>query len=208
MYKRQARGRAAAGVALPLVLLALGGCFASSKQVELIESDLARRSAWSDERLETLQRDLSAVSAENEALRLRLDDLTDQLAGLGQEVANRIQELQDADRRTEDAVRQTARQTERVGADREADREELLERMNLLLEEVVKENRSLVERLDALESSAFTFGRMHEVKRGESLASIAKQYGVTPESIAQANDLSDANLIQVGQQLLVPGVTR
>lgn len=209
---RRAAGRAGAATAclsgILLVMPALTGCFATSKQVEMIESDLTRRSAWSDERIEALQRDVTAVRSENEALRLRLDDLSDQLAALGEEVAGRIQDLQEADRRVEDVARQGAAEAERVDAEQDQDREDLLGRMNLLLDEVVKENKKLVERIDALESSAFTFGKMHEVERGESLASIAKKYGVTPEAIADANGLSDANLIRVGQQLLIPGVTR
>jgi LysM repeat protein len=209
---RRASWRAGAANAclagLLLMLPALTGCFATSKQVEMIESDLNRRGAWSDERIEGLQRDITAVRSENEALRLRLDDLSDQVVALGEEVSGRMQELQENDRRVEDLARQGAADAERVDAAQEKDREDLLQRMNLLLDEVVKENQKLVERIDALESSAFTFGKMHEVERGESLASIAKQYGVTAEAIADANGLSDANLIRVGQQLLIPGVTR
>lgn len=205
---RRAFGRAGVGAGLFVGLLALSGCFATSKQVELIESDLNRRGAWNDEQLETLQRDLRQVRGENEALRIRLDDLYDQFALLGEEVATRIAELQVADRRLEGEVRDTAQQTTRVSADQQAGREDLLARMNVVLDEVVKENKKLVERIDSLESSAYTFGRMHEVKAGESLASIAKQYGVTATGIADANGLSDANLIRVGQQLLIPGVAR
>ena len=67
--------------------------------------------------------------------------------------------------------------------------------------------QELKERIDKLESSAFTFGQIHRVKEGESVASIARKYGVTPEAIVEANDLSDANLINVGQELLIPGVS-
>ncbi|MBZ0268278.1 LysM peptidoglycan-binding domain-containing protein [bacterium] len=209
--RRASRRAGAAGVCLSgllLMLPALTGCFATSKQVELIETDLNRRGAWSDERIETLQREVTAVRSENEALRLRLDDLSDQLVALGEEVAGRIQDLQEADRRVEDVARQGAAEAERVDATQAQDREDLLQRMNLLLDEVVKENQKLVERIDAVESSAFTFGKMHEVERGESLASIAKKYGVTADAIADANGLSDANLIRVGQQLLIPGLNR
>lgn len=209
---RRACGRAGAANAclagLLLLLPALAGCFATSKQVEMIETDLNRRGAWSDEQIETLQRDINAVRSENEALRLRLDDLSDQLVALGEEVAGRMRDLQDADQRVEDLARQSAAEAERVDAAQSKDREDLLQRMNLVLDEVVKENKKLVERIDALESSAFTFGKMHEVQQGESLASIARKYGVTAEAIADANGLSDANLIRVGQQLLIPGVTR
>ncbi|GJM44944.1 MAG: hypothetical protein DHS20C21_17860 [Gemmatimonadota bacterium] len=202
---RRAWVRAAACVGVALVL---PGCLATTKHVEMIESDMTRRSAWTDERMEGLEQEITQTRAENEALRLRMDDILQQLSALGGEVSTRITELEQTDRLVEDEVRQAAQQAAVVGQEQERDREDLLTRLNLVLEEVVKENAKLVDRIDALESSAFTFGNMHEVKPGESIASIAKKYGVTAAAIVEANGLSDANLIQVGQQLLVPGVSK
>jgi N-acetylmuramoyl-L-alanine amidase len=45
---------------------------------------------------------------------------------------------------------------------------------------------------------------VHVVKSGESLTSIAALYGVTPQSIRRANNLKDANLLRVGQRLVIP----
>jgi len=206
--RRRAAGRAGMFAGTLTALFALSGCFATSKQVEMIETDVTQRSAWTDEQLETLKREVQQVRGENEALRVRLDDLYDQFARLGDEVSGRIAELSESDQQLQGEVRQAAQQTSRVSADQAAGREDMMARMNLVLDEVVKENKKLLERIESLESSAYTFGRMHEVKAGESLASIARQYGVTPEQIAEANGLSDANLIRVGQQLLVPGVAK
>ena len=47
---------------------------------------------------------------------------------------------------------------------------------------------------------------IHVVAPGESLISIATQYGVTPDDIRTANHLTDPNLIFVGQQLIIPTV--
>lgn len=44
----------------------------------------------------------------------------------------------------------------------------------------------------------------HVVQRGESLYGIARQYGVTVYAIAQANNISNPNLIYVGQVLKIP----
>ncbi len=195
--------RVAAAAVLPLLL---GGCFATTKHVEMVEADLTKRSAWTDEQVESLQQEIAQVRSENEALRLRMDDMSDQLASLGGEVSNRITELEAADRRVTSQVRETAEQAAAVGTDQEKSREELLARMNVILDEVVKENQRLLKRIQSLESSAYTFGRVHVVEAGESLASIASRYGITASDIAQANQLSDANVIQVGQQLLIPGV--
>ncbi len=44
----------------------------------------------------------------------------------------------------------------------------------------------------------------HTVEYGENLSRIADQYDVTVEDIMQANDLEQANLVRVGQELIIP----
>lgn len=44
----------------------------------------------------------------------------------------------------------------------------------------------------------------HSVRRGETLSTIATQYGIDPDALAKANQLGDANLVIVGQKLSVP----
>jgi LysM repeat protein len=45
---------------------------------------------------------------------------------------------------------------------------------------------------------------IHVVSRGETLASIARLYGVTVNELARANNISNPNHIFVGQQLIIP----
>ena len=47
---------------------------------------------------------------------------------------------------------------------------------------------------------------LHSVSRGETLFRIAQAYGVTMNSIVQANGLADPELIYPGQILVIPGV--
>lgn len=47
---------------------------------------------------------------------------------------------------------------------------------------------------------------VHVVRRGETLASIAALYGLTPAELADANAIEDADIILVGQRLFIPGV--
>ena len=47
--------------------------------------------------------------------------------------------------------------------------------------------------------------KTHLVKKGESLGAIAKIYGVPTATMASANKLKNANLIEPGQRLVVPG---
>lgn len=47
--------------------------------------------------------------------------------------------------------------------------------------------------------------RMHEVKRGETLTSVAKRYGVTPTAIVKVNRLAGPGArLRVGQRLMIP----
>ena len=48
-------------------------------------------------------------------------------------------------------------------------------------------------------------GRVHVVRRGETLYSIARRYGTTAGAIARANGLSNINYIWAGQRLRIPG---
>ena len=46
--------------------------------------------------------------------------------------------------------------------------------------------------------------RKHTIKDGESLSSIAADYGVSQEELQTLNNIDDPNSIQVGQELLIP----
>ncbi len=46
--------------------------------------------------------------------------------------------------------------------------------------------------------------RTHIVRSGETLSSIASQYGLTEAALAQANGIANPNLIYAGQQLVIP----
>ncbi len=48
-------------------------------------------------------------------------------------------------------------------------------------------------------------GNVHTVQAGETLSSIATQYGVTSQAIMAANGIANPNLIYAGQKLTIPG---
>lgn len=47
----------------------------------------------------------------------------------------------------------------------------------------------------------------HIVQPGESLGEIAAEYEVDPVALANANNITNGNLIRAGQQLIIPGIT-
>lgn len=58
-----------------------------------------------------------------------------------------------------------------------------------------------------LPSSTKTAWAEHTVRRGETVASVAKRYGVTVTEVIEANNLPDDRRLKVGQTLLVPTPT-
>ncbi len=57
----------------------------------------------------------------------------------------------------------------------------------------------------ALPAAAQAQGRVHVVQRGETLYSIARNYGTSVSALVQANGLRNANFIYAGQRLTIPG---
>jgi murein DD-endopeptidase MepM/ murein hydrolase activator NlpD len=51
--------------------------------------------------------------------------------------------------------------------------------------------------------SLYTQGTFHTVEQGDTVATIAKLYGLKPETIRFANDLKDGQAIKPGQKLLI-----
>jgi LysM repeat protein len=51
-------------------------------------------------------------------------------------------------------------------------------------------------------------GFYHRVKRGETLYQIGRTYGVSYRDLARANNIRNPSQIKVGQQILIPRVTR
>ena len=55
--------------------------------------------------------------------------------------------------------------------------------------------------------SAPLIPQVHTVQDGENMTIIAAQYGVTVEDILAVNNLANGDLLQVGQELIIPGGT-
>jgi murein DD-endopeptidase MepM/ murein hydrolase activator NlpD len=49
-------------------------------------------------------------------------------------------------------------------------------------------------------------GPVYIVQQGDSLNSIALRFGISPDQLANANDISDPNALNIGQRLVIPGL--
>ena len=195
--ERRVRPFAAAALAA-LSLAVLSGCFATAKQLETVQSDVTKKEAWSEERLSRAEAEIEELRAENESLRERMDSLSDQTSQLGNEVSTRLEDMGKE-------FQASSQRANEMATGHDKDREDLLNRMNVILEELVKENSRLSDRIKKLESNAVAFGKIHKVKKGETLASIARKYDSSVAAIAQANGIPEDGSIEIGQELLIPG---
>ncbi len=50
--------------------------------------------------------------------------------------------------------------------------------------------------------------KIHIVQKGESLWVIAKKYGVSVQDIVKANNIENAGLIKINQELIIPVVNK
>ena len=65
-------------------------------------------------------------------------------------------------------------------------------------------SRAFLAALDKIPSDKRITHRRHKVKRGETLGTIARSYGVSSGSIQTVNKIRNANRIAVGQELVIP----
>ena len=205
-------GRCVSGLAARIVcLLALvaltiagSGCgtggIAVKKDIWQAEEDFERRQAGLSEKVLYMEGRIAALEEEVAALNYQNEQLSQQLSELDSDFSRGLEAVRDGQQQL--GIELENRITS-VDSGRESDKEDLLSRMQIILDEVTSENQRLRQDLDDLRSSVAT-GYSHEVKRGETLARIAQQYGVSVQAIVDANGITNPNVISVGDVLMIP----
>ena len=89
---------------------------------------------------------------------------------------------------------------------READKKEIIEKLSQKMADVINRSRVSGDReySRAPQVDATAGAVKHVVKEKESLSLIAQKYGVTVSAILEANRLKNANVVRVGQVLIIP----
>ncbi|MBD3348724.1 MAG: LysM peptidoglycan-binding domain-containing protein [Candidatus Eisenbacteria bacterium] len=191
-----------------ILLLSLGmlqsGCgtggLAVKKDVWEAQDEFERRQAGLSEKVLRLESRITTLEEDISAIRRAIDELSGQLSDVDSEFSRGLEAVRAGQEQLGIELENRIRS---VDQRRESDREDLLDRLDIVLEEVASENRRLREEMDAIRA-AMASGGTHTVERGETLASIAADYGVTVSEIAAANDIDNPNLISVGQELVIP----
>ncbi len=187
-----------------LVGVTLSGCgtggLAVKKDIWDAQDDFEHRQAGLSEKVLKIDGRLTALEEEIQVVSHQIEGLSQRLAGLENEFGRGLEAVRDGQQQIgielEDRIRA-------VDSGRQSDRDDMLGRMKIVLEEVTRENHLLREEMDAIKSS-LNVGLEHTVRPGDSIARIASQYGTTVEAIVTANNLANPDRIAVGQKLFVP----
>ena len=75
---------------------------------------------------------------------------------------------------------------------------------HVVLEEVIKENQKIAEKINSLQKEKYDLGLYHTVERGDILSKIAVKYGVSVDAIIEANEIENPDRLKVGQKLFIP----
>ncbi|MCD4690091.1 LysM peptidoglycan-binding domain-containing protein [bacterium] len=208
-WNGRSRGRKKVRVVWSLVLcLSLGavlsGCgtggLAVKRDVWEVEEAFSQRQAGLSEKVLQIDGRVTAQAEEVTALRMLMEGLASRISGLDTEFGRGLEAIRSGQEQLGIELEGRIRT---VDSGREDDREDLLARMQIVLEEVSRENAQLRKDIDELRNQVVT-GYEHEVKRGETLATIASQYGVTINAIVRENNLANPDVISVGQKLFIP----
>jgi LysM repeat protein len=77
-------------------------------------------------------------------------------------------------------------------------------KMDVILEEVIKENQKIADKINSLQKEKYDLGLYHTVERGDILSKIAVKYGVSVDAIIEANEIENPDRLKVGQKLFIP----
>jgi predicted RNase H-like nuclease (RuvC/YqgF family) len=201
------RRRTAVGLGLLVLFvmcLVVSGCgtggIAVKKDIWDAQDEFERRQAALSEKVLQMDNRITAIEEENAAQRHQMGEMSRQQSELDADFSRGVEALRDG---LEQLGIELEGRIRSVDSDREADREDVIQRMQIILDEVTEENRRLRSEIESVRSAVAT-GGTHTVQRGETLASIAASYGVTVADMVAANGISNPNLIAVGQELVIP----
>lgn len=187
------------------VMLSVSGCgtggLAVKKDIWDAQDEFSTRQTGLSEKVLQLEGRISGLEESVGALERGQKNLSKQMADLDAEFARGIEAVRSGQQQLGIELESKIRSTDTA---RKSDRDDVLRRLEIVLDEVTRENKRLTTELDAVKASTAE-GGSHTVTRGETLASIAAKYGVSVSAMLAANNIADPNLIKVGQKLVVPG---
>lgn len=174
--------------------LALTGC------VNDIGDGQVTRTIEQNESRAFLQERLQKLSANVEVLQHRLDNYERELASVRARLDHAGATTTGAAAGEVELLKQRVTQIETAA----------VQQRQIILDEVARQLEAIARRggvsppRPSATGRAVERGYEHVVKSGETIAAIAKAYGVSANEIMRANNIKDARTLQVGQKLFIP----
>ncbi len=198
------RSARAAAALLILTGLMAGGCgtggLAVKRDIWEVQDAFERRQVGLSEKVLQMDGRITALEEAVAALEHQIGNMSGQVSELDTDFSRGIEAIRDGQQQLGIELEGRIRG---VDASRKSDRDDTMERFQIILDEVTAENQRLREEIEMIKS-AVSVGFSHTVKRGETLASIATQYGVTVQDVVAANEITNPNVISVGLELFIP----
>jgi len=170
-------------------LFLLAGCQTARQreaeaQRQVWEESISRRILGIENRIRDLEDSLALLRREQNTIDNRLAGILSSSSSLGA-----------AQRAEIESLRKELEETR--GANEK--------KMAIILEEIARENERILKSIrEGRGTAAYAQGYEHVVRSGETVSTIARQYGTTVNAIVEANELTNPNSIRVGQILFVP----
>lgn len=186
-----AKMKAIAGVLLITVpaLVLLGGC-----QTPRQKEAEAQRQVWQesiDRRILNIESRILEMEGSLSLLRREQNTIDSRLAG----ILNSSTSVGAAQRAEIESLRKELESTRSANE----------KKMAILLDEIARENERILDTIrKGRGTGGYTQGYEHVVRSGETVSTIARQYGATVNAVVEANELANPNSIRVGQILFVP----
>ena len=180
--------RSMIAVLLGMFLLILSGCItadpANKQDVRLVRTQVNEQVIHLEDRLNAQEGRTDAIERKLEALLGRVEDTVN-----NKMIAN------------ERKINELKQQQSNMGQTLSA---EIDKKMNIVIEEVIKENNKIAEKINSLQKEKYDLGIYHTVGRGETLSHISVKYGVSVDDIISSNEIENPDRLKVGQKLFIP----
>ncbi len=187
-------------VVLISVMLSLSGCaldeIARKDDIAAAKTDLSE--------------DILAIKNQNRAMSENLQAVEDRVQELEGQIQSAKSQTAESVRFVQERMGTLEGQLEGAKQDQQKISAEFAQKIQVVLDEVDKENTKLLQKIDKLGEAkkaaraAKLRDGLYTVVAGDTLAKIAKRNGVTVEALMQANGITNPNALKVGQKLVIP----
>ena len=179
------------GVCMVILTGTLTGCvtdeLANKEDVYMVRTQV-------NEQVINMEDRINALEGKTEAIQKRQEEIQESIASIQDMVNNKMFAYQND-------MKEMRADVQSVRKDLSSDFEK---KMDVVLEEVIKENQKIADKINSLQKEKYDLGLYHTVERGDSLSKIAAKYGVSVESIIEANEIENPDKLKVGQKLFIP----